>query len=233
MASIQFLGCGGAFDIEVGNSAAIVQVEGKSLLLDCGNTTYLRLRQLELTETLDGVLLTHLHDDHAGSLGTLVFHRQYISQAPPLDIFVATEAFGREVHTYLRHFMQNTVSERARIATLDELEGVTAIDTTDRHVRGMQSFGFVFQDAESAFAYSGDIGDPDFFFAQLKKRSLQDLRVYHDICFFPNVDAHAHYAAVARHQERYDIVGYHHNPAHNPADNPLPIVHALPEIRLY
>ena len=69
-----FLGVGGAFRPDLFNTSACFQKDGTLYLLDCGGTVMGRLLKsgaLESAERLT-VLLTHLHADHAGGLGTLL-----------------------------------------------------------------------------------------------------------------------------------------------------------------
>src|SRR4030095_1587723 len=65
---LQFLGTGGAFNPEYGNSAALIRCNGKSILIDCGFTVFAKLKEFNLFNQIDYILITHLHNDHTGSL---------------------------------------------------------------------------------------------------------------------------------------------------------------------
>ena len=79
MKELNFIGRGSAFNIDEHNNSAYIK-EGKTMLLiDCGESI---ARKIIKDNLLDGVenlyiIITHFHSDHAGSLGTLIFHCKY------------------------------------------------------------------------------------------------------------------------------------------------------------
>lgn len=76
---ITFLGTGGAFcDHRVNyQNNAVIEVDGRRVLLDCGTTACQSLRELGMhPASLDAVVITHLHGDHA-SPEQLIWERYY------------------------------------------------------------------------------------------------------------------------------------------------------------
>lgn len=71
---LTFLGSGACFFPELHNTSAYFVHENRLFLLDCGETVYERLLKLEKIDKYEQiyVLLTHLHADHVGSLGSLL-----------------------------------------------------------------------------------------------------------------------------------------------------------------
>lgn len=72
------LGCGSAFNHDLGNTAGLLRVElqdgtRKNILLDCGYDVPNKIN----IGSLDAVLLTHTHADHAGGLEELAFRLKY------------------------------------------------------------------------------------------------------------------------------------------------------------
>lgn len=62
---ITWNGTGAAWSTQFGNSSAVVEAEGRRLLVDCGHTAPARLAPLGLSlRDLDGVFISHLHGDH-------------------------------------------------------------------------------------------------------------------------------------------------------------------------
>lgn len=220
-AEIKFLGTGGAFDIAQGNSAAIVNWQGKKILLDCGYTVYTRLRELNLVDALDYVLITHLHDDHVGSLSTLLYHRHFITNNP-LTLLYPDDAFRDVLCKYLAYPMQNA-ENYCTLEVLASLAGTDYVDTYGLHVPEMYTYAYLFGEGEDGIVFSGDLGDGNFLFKYLDQMPDCPTTVFHDTCF-RNTRAHAHYSVVQTHLDKYKIYGYHHNPAENPADNKIPLV---------
>lgn len=73
---LQFLGIGGAFSADLGNTSAFYRKGNELILLDCGEDVFSNILKNNLLEgiTKINILVTHFHSDHVGSLGTLVFY---------------------------------------------------------------------------------------------------------------------------------------------------------------
>ncbi|WP_156337282.1 MBL fold metallo-hydrolase, partial [Paenibacillus dakarensis] len=71
---LQMLGTGGAFAKNYFNNNALIFDEDFTLLLDCGVTAPRALHQLGRSfESIDAVLITHIHADHVGGLEEMAF----------------------------------------------------------------------------------------------------------------------------------------------------------------
>ena len=76
--TFHWLGTGGGLNVALGNTSFLVQSNPAGpLLVDCGFTVPAALIDLGCIETVDDVLITHLHADHIGGLETLGFYRRY------------------------------------------------------------------------------------------------------------------------------------------------------------
>jgi hypothetical protein len=230
MIDLKFIGTGGAFNYRQGNSSAIAEVRGKKLLIDCGHTVFPELMRRELITGLDGVLITHLHDDHVGSLSTLLFYRYYVLRPKPTKVYVPSEAFADELKRFLTFAMQ-TPEIYAEFAPIGELAGVESLDTTGRHVPGMSSYAYFFHDADEWVAFSGDLADYAYFFGYMEREGIHPARVFHEMSIFP-VETHTYYKDLIPFLERTPIYGYHCDHTFNPPDNPLGIVALEPGLLL-
>ncbi|UAJ17054.1 ribonuclease BN [Staphylococcus phage vB_SauM-UFV_DC4] len=80
---LTFIGKGSAFNEEkVNNSAYFTDDKNKNLfIIDCGNTVFNQIKRINLIEEhIDYkiyILVTHIHSDHVGSLGTLIEYVYY------------------------------------------------------------------------------------------------------------------------------------------------------------
>ncbi|QQM14756.1 RNaseZ-like protein [Staphylococcus phage MarsHill] len=80
---LTFIGKGSAFNEEkVNNSAYFTDDENKNLfIIDCGNTVFNQIKRTNLIEEHKDykiyLLVTHIHADHVGSVGTLIEYLYY------------------------------------------------------------------------------------------------------------------------------------------------------------
>lgn len=86
---LQFIGIGSAFNMDKkmgGNTSAFFYTDGNKTLnlIDCGATVFNRIIELELLNNIKkvNVFITHTHDDHIGSLATLIEYCHYILKIP-------------------------------------------------------------------------------------------------------------------------------------------------------
>jgi len=228
---IKFLGTGGAFDYEYGNSSAWVVLGGARILIDCGNTTYAALRRAEIADQIDHILITHFHDDHVGSLCTTILHHKFLGQpARKANILVPNWAFRDQLYEFIRFGLLNP-EEYVSFSLLEEMPGITSIDTFGLHVPGMQSYGYLFEDETEFVAYSGDLGDPNIVFDHLQRMpASKPKRVFHEISFDKSDGIHTFYQDLFPRLDQYPLWGYHIDPRQNPADNHIPLVANSPEL---
>ncbi|WP_312492302.1 MBL fold metallo-hydrolase [Anaerosporobacter sp.] len=71
---LTFLGTGGAFNTERGNTSAYFELGTELFIIDAGEDVFPKLVKKNVFEgkTRVNIFITHLHSDHAGSLGTLI-----------------------------------------------------------------------------------------------------------------------------------------------------------------
>lgn len=229
---IKFIGTGGAFDYEYGNSAAWVQFNGKNILIDCGFSIYPKLAQLDLIKDIDFVLITHLHDDHVGSLSTTFLHRKHnLSEPRPITLLYPTESYREELDQFFSMILVDP-SMYYTYAPLADFPGLEAIETSGYHKEHLSSFAYLFKEERSLTVYSGDLGNADWLFDKLKQRDENKIRVFHDISFQMENNVHAFYKSLFKYVDDYEIYGYHHDPTLEPDDNIIPLVSNFPQFMI-
>lgn len=226
---IKFLGTGGAFDVNFGNSAAILYLPQGIILLDCGHTVFPKLFSLGLIFEIDYILITHLHDDHVGSLATLLFYRYYAGGLQPTKIIYPSEAFKESLKSFLTLTM-TTPEVFVEFISIENIEGIRAIDTFGKHIPGMATYAYVFQDEIETVVYSGDLGEANFLFDSLERMRIIPNRIFHEISFNSIVSAHTYYKDLSYFMSYCPIFGYHCNPGYNPQDNVIPLVYFKKEL---
>lgn len=173
---LNFLGCGSAFNPNMGNTSAYFEFQGDLYLLDCGESVYERL--LNRVKLLDYnhiyVLLTHLHGDHVGGLGSLI---SYCCCVLKKKINV--------IHP------EHTVVELLRLMGIkdefydhnqtlpDAIEGIKASAILVHHVENMKCFGYLLECENQSIYYSGDASEiPESILETLRSGRLD--RLYQD-----------------------------------------------------
>ena len=84
MTEVQFVGTGDAFGSGGRRQSAIlVRVHGHTLLLDCGATTVVGLKELGIDpREIDAVAITHFHGDHVAGLPFLLLDYVFAGLGP-------------------------------------------------------------------------------------------------------------------------------------------------------
>ena len=125
---LNFTGKGSAFYPPFKNTGAYM-LSGKALyLIDCGETMFdVLYHKLDLASIEDVyVILTHMHADHVGSLGTLISYFYCL--------------FNKAIH--------ETLPENPA--------GLTAVPVEVKHALDMKCYGYVLSDGTETIYYSGD-----------------------------------------------------------------------------
>ncbi|QMU27305.1 MBL fold metallo-hydrolase [Adhaeribacter radiodurans] len=226
---IKFLGTGGAFEPTYGNSAAILEINQQNILIDAGFTIYPKLVQLDFWK-IDYILLTHLHNDHCGSLANILLHSCFYANGRKLVILYQTETFRDQIKSFLNIQLKD-VEKYAEFKPTTEIPGLFYLDTFNRHSEGFQTFSFIFEEAGERLVYSGDLRDCNFLFNHLSTLPSLPTQVYHDISFDSTNKGHAFYTDLIPYQAQFNILGYHCDPTQKPADNTIPLVYDQPDLR--
>lgn len=139
-------------------SSVLLTLDNKKILIDCGPDYRLQALKYQI-KTLDGVILTHSHYDHACGLDELRIYA--MRKKGPIPVLLSAETFDdiKNSHDYL--FQENQVDKlksKFEVQILEHERGVTEflglkIRYTSFDQAGMQVNGFRFGD----LAYISDI----------------------------------------------------------------------------
>ncbi|MDQ3190282.1 MAG: MBL fold metallo-hydrolase [Bacteroidota bacterium] len=218
---IKFLGYGGAFDYQQGNSSAILKIGSKSILIDCGHSVYPILRKLNKTEEIDYIFITHLHDDHVGSLSSFLIYKKIFSS--PVKLVFPDLKFKKTIIDFLSFSLQNP-EKYFDFIDIKDVGFADFIDTENFHVKGMQTYSYLFKENHENLVYSGDMNNPEFLIQKLKDKGINSGKIFHDVTFIKSNKAHTFYKDVERLPTNFDVYGYHYNPENKPKDCKLKLV---------
>ena len=220
---IKFIGTGGAFDIEYKNSSALVTQGETTTLIDCGFTVLPELVRKGVVENIDRIVITHLHDDHVGSLSGFLLYRKHVLGLNPITLVYPNEPFRDQIKGLLSYSLGAPV-EYLRFQSISEVSDLGEIDTFGLHVPGMQTWAYYFLEGSESMVYSGDLGNGNILFDSVEELGLKDPLIFHELSFKKKNLAHTHYTELTHRLDKYRIFGYHCDPKENPADNKVPLV---------
>ncbi len=153
---LRFLGTGAAFYPALGNNGAFFACGDDLFLIDCGETAFSTLMRADLLPRYPGaitVLLTHLHADHCGSLGTLALYAAQVLGRPLTIVHPDAE----RLYTLLE--LMGARREQVRLLSALDERGVRATPGPTRHAPSMPAYAYLLSmDGETVY-YSGDSGE--------------------------------------------------------------------------
>lgn len=176
---LTFLGKGSAFNTKEGNTSAYIKDGSSLLLIDCGETVFGKIRELNLLDGIDdvNVLITHLHSDHVGSLSSLIFYCHFVKKIH-LKLYYPTEEILAYLHVSGNDKFQYDFISLHRLGGIQVTPSIKVRKHTTDHVYGMNSFGYYITYNDITIFYSGDsneISNPHY--------KIKDCdEVYQDTC---------------------------------------------------
>lgn len=153
---LKFIGREAGFGFH--NNAAYYTNEKRLILFDCGMTVFNDLRELvdlKEFETID-IIITHLHPDHAGSVGQLIMYLWY-KLNKKANIYCKCE----NIIKYL-----DIIGVDRKIYSLKSEDNINFIKTT--HVPELDSYGIVANLETKKIIYTGDTSTLEPFIGEMK-----------------------------------------------------------------
>lgn len=194
---LQMLGTGSAFAKVFNNNNALLKVDGRTLLVDCGITAPKALYELGYNfNDLDAILITHIHADHVGGLEEMAFQMKYIFGHKP-TLYIAESLVNTLWENTLKGGLQQEETEtlddffevRPLVAGIpyEVLPGLRVELFSTLHIPNKANYSLLFNDF---FYYSGDsIFNADLLQSLVNDRGVQI--IFHDCQLHPPGIVHA------------------------------------------
>jgi ribonuclease BN (tRNA processing enzyme) len=191
-------GSGGRF-----NTCFMIEARDKNVLLDFGASSLVALKSRQIDpNSIDGIILSHLHGDHFGGLPFLLLDFQFLSRRErPLAISGPPGTRAR-LDAALEVFFPRSSQTKWRFAlevgeitpgVPDEFLGL-AVSTTDVvHFSGAPSTAVRLSDGRAVLAYSGDTQWTD---ALLKIADGADLFIVECYDYSRDLSGHINWATL-------------------------------------
>jgi len=120
---LRMLGTGSAFAKSYYNNNALLEAGGRTLMLDCGTTAPRALHELGIGfDTIDAILVSHIHADHVGGLEEFAFQCKFIYRCKPV-LYIADKL----VEPLWEHSLRGGL-EQEGFHTLDDYFDVRPLD---------------------------------------------------------------------------------------------------------
>jgi len=154
-------GSGGRF-----NTCFHLAVGERRLLIDCGATTHtaLRVRNID-SNTIDAVILSHLHGDHFGGIPFLMIDGQYLSRRERPLLFAGPPGTTERINAALEVFFAGSSKTKYRfpwsvieipVGEPTDVLGLNVVSAEVIHFSGAPSTALRISDGKKTVAYSGD-----------------------------------------------------------------------------
>lgn len=158
MLKLHFSGYGAAYYPPFGNTSAWFVKDRCFWLIDCGEDVFGKIYTLPQYREADEILviLTHMHSDHTGSLGTLISYTNHFREKKPRVLYP-----DEEIRRYLR---LSGIGEEAYLHVSCQpdrefsFRGITVRPRRVFHDPAMGCYGYEISDEEECIYYSGDSG---------------------------------------------------------------------------
>jgi ribonuclease BN (tRNA processing enzyme) len=154
-------GSGGRF-----NTCFHLAVGERRFLIDCGATTHtaLRVRNID-SNTIDAVILSHLHGDHFGGIPFLMIDGQYLSRRERPLLFAGPPGTTERINAALEVFFAGSSKTKYRfpwsvieipVGVPTDVLGLNVVSAEVIHFSGAPSTALRISDGKKTVAYSGD-----------------------------------------------------------------------------
>ncbi len=184
---LKFIGTGSAFNNEMGNTAAFIKEDDTLLLIDCGETVFSRIKEVNLLDDVKNVyiIITHNHDDHIGSLGSLIAYLNEIKGIIP-NIVITNSEESETQEKSLRDYLTSVgiAEESYEFVYGDMMEDVLTDlvkieEIKVKHSKILTSYAIELHFKNRVIYYTGDHNDPSYLKKIAKKLKKDDI-IYTD-----------------------------------------------------
>lgn len=142
---LKFLGSDSGFGAN--NNSAYIEEKEKLTIIDCGFTVFTQIKKkFDLNKYKEiNVIITHLHNDHAGSLSQLILYSYFIFNKKVNVISMCSK---------IKEYLDITGTPEDAYTLYNKFENVEFIRT--EHTRYLDSYGFKLCVNGKKIVYTGD-----------------------------------------------------------------------------
>lgn len=148
---LNFIGIGGAFEIDLYNCSAYIKDYNTFILIDCGENIFEQILRNNLLSGINKIIiiLTHFHTDHVGSLGSLIFYCDKLGIKDIKIIYPNLKKLRLLIDLYGLNYCN------IKLCMPTELKDFFIQEFVQKHSR-MEAYGYLFNYNSKTIYYSGD-----------------------------------------------------------------------------
>lgn len=150
------------------NNSAYIEDNNKLIIIDCGFTVFEQLKnKFDFNKYSNiEIIITHLHNDHAGSLSQIILYLWFI--------------YNKKVTIYskcerIRDYLEITGTPKESYEIKTESENITFIKTN--HVQHLDAYGFKLKVKDKNIIYTGDTNTLNPFLPYIENEKIDELYV--------------------------------------------------------
>jgi ribonuclease BN (tRNA processing enzyme) len=154
-------GSGGRF-----NTCFHLEAAGKVFLIDCGASTHVALNARGIdANTIDAIILTHLHGDHFGGIPFLLLQGQFLTRRDRPLLIAGPPGSTERINTLVEACFPRSLKNKWRfpwsvteisVGVPTDVLGLNVVSAEVIHFSGAPSTALRLSDGDKTLAYSGD-----------------------------------------------------------------------------
>lgn len=161
---LKFIGCGSAFNTELGNNSAYFKVNDSMYLIDCGSATFGDIIKYNLLNDIKHlyIFITHMHSDHVGSLGDLIFYSYFVKGLRAEVFYPKPKDLKKFLHLMgVADLYHGFIVGKGEIGTIldNQQDKVKFEPIKVNHVKEIDSWGYLITIDGKKIWYSGDTNE--------------------------------------------------------------------------
>ena len=162
MEKLNFIGVGGATNIEFGGNGAFVKDNKNLIIIDAPEEATKKLNDAKAFDNISNVyiIITHSHYDHIAGLGVLIWYSNFYLKIKP-NIIYSKNRFKRNLNKLLKITgVHDNLFSFIKDNDVNLSFKVSILPTT--HSKDLDCFGIMFTDNTGKYYYTGDTNDISF-----------------------------------------------------------------------
>lgn len=182
---LNFIGIGGAFNVELGSNCAYIKENNKILFIDFGLDTLEKVIRHKLINDVEEiyVLITHTHGDHVGGLPTFIQYA-YLGFKKEVKIVKNSDSFTKTLKTLLD--LTAVSSSFYKFINIQDLPfSFNAELRKTTHTPLLECYSVIFSENDGKTLYTSDSNDIEYLKEKINDKEFK--KIYTEVGETPSV----------------------------------------------